>query len=110
MCLMLSLPSSLREPACCSVCGQAGGKAALKALASRLISISKRLWTKRAKLSALATTLLLAACSQTIRGGGTEAACLAFSPIRYSRFDTEQTKLQIVGHNAAGEKLCGWRP
>lgn len=33
-------------------------------------------------------------------------------PIRPSRQDvlTRQTKEQILAHNAAGAKICGWRP
>ncbi len=50
------------------------------------------------------SALLLGGCpSQTV----TDTACTAFSKISYSaRFDTEQTKAQIRGHNAAWDRLC----
>jgi hypothetical protein len=34
-------------------------------------------------------------------------ACGAFSPISYSRRDTEQTKVLVQGHNAVYTDLCG---
>jgi hypothetical protein len=35
-----------------------------------------------------------------------DTACQAFEPIRYSRNDTEETKRQARGHNAAWDALC----
>lgn len=50
--------------------------------------------------------LLLTACQTTTPTSVTDTACLAFEPIRYSRKDTEETKRQIRGHNAAWDVLC----
>ena len=51
-----------------------------------------------------ASILLLAGCSQTV----VDTSCTAFVPITYSAaVDTEATKSQIRGHNAAFVKLCG---
>jgi hypothetical protein len=38
--------------------------------------------------------------------------CDWVQPIKPSRQDvlTRQTKAQILAHNEAGRKLCGWRP
>lgn len=50
-------------------------------------------------------TLLVGACSPSPRF--VDTACTAFTPITYSAAgDTESTKSQIRGHNAAWSKLC----
>lgn len=49
-------------------------------------------------------SLLLGACGQTV----VDTSCTAFKPITYSAAgDTEVTKAQIRGHNAAFKNLCG---
>jgi hypothetical protein len=50
------------------------------------------------------SVLLLAGCAGR---GPIDTSCMAFQPITYSAAgDTEQTKAQIRGHNAAYRKLC----
>lgn len=62
------------------------------------------------------TLLLLALIAVSTAGCATDpilkSDCDWVKPIRPSRADvlTEQTKQQIVAHNEAGEKLCGWKP
>lgn len=57
------------------------------------------------RLTAIASVLLLAACSP--QPHFVDTACTAFTPITYSAAgDTEATKSQIRGHNAAWGKLC----
>lgn len=52
----------------------------------------------------LASALLLGACGVTT----VDTSCTAFRPLTYSAAgDTEVTKAQIRGHNAAWKKLCG---
>ena len=54
---------------------------------------------------AIASLLLLASCAT----GPTvvDTSCAAFQPITYSASqDSEATKAQIRGHNAAWKKLC----
>ena len=60
---------------------------------------SRRLWL-------LAALPLLQACATTTPISVTDTSCLAYEPIRYSRKDTEQTRRQIVQHNAAWDALC----
>ena len=50
------------------------------------------------------SALLLAGCAGR---GPVDTSCTAFQPITYSASqDSEQTKAQIRGHNAAYGKLC----
>lgn len=50
------------------------------------------------------SALLLAGCAGR---GPVDTSCTAFQPITYSAAgDTEATKAQIRGHNAAWSKLC----
>lgn len=50
----------------------------------------------------IAASVLLAGC-QTV----TDTSCTSFQPIYYSASqDSENTKQQIRGHNAAWRKLC----
>ena len=59
-------------------------------------------------ISLAGTCLMLAGCV-TDGAGLPSVACGVFKPITYSRtHDTRVTIRQIVGHNAAGQKLCGW--
>ena len=61
-------------------------------------------------ISLIGTCFLLAGCV-TDGGGLPSVACGVFNPITYSRqHDTRATVRQIVGHNAIGAKLCGWKP
>jgi hypothetical protein len=45
-------------------------------------------------------------CQEPARPSVIDTACQAFEPIRYSRNDTDETKRQIRGHNAAWTALC----
>lgn len=45
-------------------------------------------------------------CQEPARPAVIDTACQAFEPIRYSRNDTDETKRQVRGHNAAWEALC----
>jgi len=55
---------------------------------------------------ATVSALLLAGCATSV----VDTSCTAFQPITYSAAgDTEVTKAQIRGHNAAWKKLCGSR-
>jgi hypothetical protein len=58
------------------------------------------------KLAPLALLPLLAACKTTTPTSVTDTSCLAFEPIRASRTDTDETRQQIRGHNAAWDALC----
>ena len=50
------------------------------------------------------SVLLLAGCAGR---GPVDTSCTAFQPITYSAAgDTETTKAQIRGHNAAWQRLC----
>jgi hypothetical protein len=62
--------------------------------------VLKQLWLLAALL------LLLAACRTTTPISATDASCLAYEPIRYSRTDTAETRRQIIEHNAAWDALC----
>lgn len=60
-------------------------------------------------ISVIGLALLLAGC-QTDGAALPNVACGVFHPITYSRSkDTRETVRQIVGHNASGRVLCGWR-
>lgn len=51
----------------------------------------------------IVSALLLAGCA----GRVVDTSCTAFQPITYSAAgDTEPTKAQIRGHNAAWQRLC----
>lgn len=51
----------------------------------------------------IVSALLLAGCG----GRVVDTSCTAFQPITYSASqDSEQTKAQIRGHNAAWQRLC----
>jgi hypothetical protein len=51
---------------------------------------------------AIASALVLAACSKTV-----DTACTAFQPITYSAaYDTPETATQVRQHNAAWTALC----
>ena len=51
----------------------------------------------------LTSAMLLAACATSV----VDTSCTAFQPITYSASrDSEQTKAQIRGHNAAWARLC----
>lgn len=59
--------------------------------------------------SVLLLGLLLAGC-QTDGSTLPSVACTVFQPITYSRSkDTRETVRQVVGHNASGKALCGWK-
>lgn len=61
-------------------------------------------------ISVLAFGLLLAGC-QTDGAALPSVACTVFKPITYSTSrDTRETVRQVVGHNATGKSLCGWKP
>lgn len=58
------------------------------------------------RLAPLALLLAPASCQTMTPISGTEVSCLSFEPIQYSRTDTEETRRQIVAHNAAWDSLC----
>ncbi|WP_363798380.1 hypothetical protein ABU614_06715 [Lysobacter firmicutimachus] len=55
---------------------------------------------------------LLTACSTTGRVTEATTGCAWTRPIRVSRQDqlTDLTARQILAHNEAGRRLCGWQP
>lgn len=54
-------------------------------------------------IATVVSALLLAGCA----GQVVDTSCTAFQPITYSAAgDTEATKAQIRGHNAAWQRLC----
>ena len=56
------------------------------------------------RIATALSALLLAGCAGR---GPVDTSCTAFQPITYSASqDSEQTKAQIRGHNAAFRKLC----
>lgn len=57
----------------------------------------------------LSIAVLIAGCATDPR---LKSDCDWAEPIRPSRQDvlTRQTKAQILEHNTAGAKICGWRP
>lgn len=60
-------------------------------------------------ISMVLLCLAVAGCA-TDGAGLPSVACSVFAPITYSRkHDTRETIRQIVGHNAAGAKICGWK-
>ena len=60
------------------------------------------MWTR--STATVLSVLLLAGCAGR---GPIDTSCTAFQPITYSAAgDTEQTKAQIRGHNAAWQRLC----
>ena len=62
------------------------------------------IWGKIAAIGAIVFALL-AGCAAT---SVVDTSCTAFQPITYSASqDSETTKAQIRGHNAAWKKLCG---
>lgn len=62
------------------------------------------------RISVLVCGLLLAGC-QTDGAALPSVACTVFHPITYSKSkDTRETVRQVVGHNATGKSLCGWKP
>ena len=50
--------------------------------------------------------LTLASCQTMTPTSVTDVSCSAFEPIHYSRTDTEETRRQIVAHNAAWDAIC----
>lgn len=59
----------------------------------------------------LAAMLLLTSCASSGRAV-TEGACAAFRPILIGRGDvlTAETARQILAHDQAGARICGWKP
>lgn len=54
-------------------------------------------------IAILVSALMLAGCA----GRVVDTSCTAFQPITYSASqDSEPTKAQIRGHNAAWQRLC----
>ena len=67
--------------------------------------ISRRLWIASIPLA----VLLLAGCRTTSTAGTDIAigfACSAFKPIHWSSRDAEETRAEIIEHNAAWDELC----
>lgn len=61
------------------------------------------------KVAGLVGAMALAGCETAAGGVSLGGVCGAFSPISYSPLkDTQATKEQIKGHNAAGQAVCGW--
>jgi hypothetical protein len=52
---------------------------------------------------------MLAGC-QTTALRDLKGACDVFGPLSWHELDTKLTKRGIVGHNAAGKRVCGWKP
>ena len=50
--------------------------------------------------------LTLQACQQNMNAKTENTYCLLYSPITYSRNDTEETKKQIINQDAIFEKIC----
>lgn len=53
---------------------------------------------------------LMTASCQTTGSGDRSVACETFKAIYWNRKDTRGTVRQIVGHNATGKAICGWKP
>jgi hypothetical protein len=51
---------------------------------------------------------MLAGCVTT--ASSVKGACDAFRALSWHERDTYLTKKGIVGHNAAGKRICGWKP
>lgn len=64
-----------------------------------------RRWMKRL---ALATTLLVAGCTQTTGTAGTEI-CSLWRPVSWSQKDTPQTVADVKVNNARRAGYCGGR-
>ncbi|KAA0571125.1 hypothetical protein FZ029_28135 [Azospirillum sp. Sh1] len=64
----------------------------------------------RTIFAGLALALLLTGCAGI--GPATEGGCTAFRPIYTSKADvlTDGTAEQVLAHNLAGARICGWRP
>ena len=56
--------------------------------------------------------LLLMLAASGCRSGPADSFCLIAEPIRPAASDvlSDRTVAEIAPHNAAGERLCGWRP
>lgn len=65
--------------------------------------------TYRTAAMLVLTAVLTAGCATDPR---LKSDCDWAQPIRPSRQDvlTRQTREQIVSHNEAGAKICGWKP
>jgi len=63
---------------------------------------------KPARILALLLPLLAASGCQS---GPADSFCLIASPIRPAASDilSDETVAEIAAHNAAGERLCGWK-
>ena len=63
----------------------------------------------RARIWLLLLPLLAASGCQS---GPADSFCLIAGPIRPAASDvlSDETVAEIAAHNAAGERLCGWRP
>jgi hypothetical protein len=57
----------------------------------------------------LSATLMLAGC-QTTSLRDVKSTCNVFGPLSWHELDTKLTKRGIMGHNAAGKRVCGWKP
>ena len=72
------------------------------------IALFVELW--RLALVPLVILIGVAACqtteTQTCATNVVQVACAPFQPISYSRLDTEETRRQIVMHNAAYVAVC----
>ena len=63
------------------------------------------------KVAGVVTLCVLLAGCVTDGAALPNVACGVFKPLSYSRLhDTHLTIRGIVGHNAAGRALCGWKP
>jgi hypothetical protein len=51
---------------------------------------------------------MLVGCVTTV--GSVKGSCDVFRPITWADADTRPTKRQIVSHNSAGKRVCGWKP
>lgn len=54
----------------------------------------------------LAAMLPILASCQTTTSGTNKVACTLFEPIRASSRDTDETKAQVVVHNAKFDRIC----
>lgn len=85
-------------------------------LANLLPTVKLRLKTSVTRLLLAPLVVLLAlsvgACvtaGTTTGSRVTSVACGSFKPIYWSHEDTDVTIEQVVGHNAAGKRLCHWK-
>lgn len=58
-----------------------------------------------ATMLALTSCVILTGCAKTTASGGTE--CARWSPIYWSKADTDGTIRQVKEHNAVYKRLCG---